>query len=77
MYENLKTESPTVGDINLEPVIKMCNEAVSEKLKELKNVGSAAKLWIQYFKIVSVALEYIEAERSEDFKSVRTISWNV
>lgn len=45
----------------------MMNKLV-ERLDELKENGPIAKLWIQYFKSVIIALQFIKAERLENQK---------
>ncbi|GBM52908.1 hypothetical protein AVEN_197214-1 [Araneus ventricosus] len=48
-------------DEKTEALVYQCNK----KLKQYEGRGSTAKLWIQYFHMVSIAKEFIRAERME------------
>ena len=39
-----------------------------KNLQEYEQRGSTSKLWIQYFRMVSIAKEYIRAERMDDWQ---------
>ncbi|GBP40851.1 Putative nuclease HARBI1 [Eumeta japonica] len=42
---------------------------LNQKLKEYEERGPTAKLWIQYFHMVSIAKEFLRAKRMEDWKA--------
>ena len=42
---------------------KMVADKFKKKLKELENYGPTAKLWVQYFRMVTLIKQFIEAER--------------
>lgn len=57
-YENISnnTESYTLANL------------LQDKLNELKAKGNTAQLWMQYYEMVSIALDFIRAERLGNFK---------
>ncbi|KAL7286444.1 hypothetical protein TKK_0019392 [Trichogramma kaykai] len=56
-----------VGTINSNVKINRFRELFIERIETLEARGKTAKLWIQYFKMVTVMLQYIEAERLGDW----------
>lgn len=62
-FEKWDSEPPLIGDCNTEPDMHYLTEQIINKINTLEKRSATAKLWIQYFKAVIVALEFIEAER--------------
>ncbi|GBM17624.1 hypothetical protein AVEN_80912-1 [Araneus ventricosus] len=52
-------------DEKTEALLYQCNK----KLKQYEGRGSTAKLWIQYFHVVSIAKDFIRAESMGDWKA--------
>lgn len=61
------SENITVGDLNADPVIKRLTNLFNNELEKVEQIGNTAKLWVQYFKIILVLLQSIEAERVGDW----------
>ncbi|CAB3243819.1 unnamed protein product [Arctia plantaginis] len=57
--------SPFTEDCESDNNIQKLTILFTEKLSHLENNGPTAKLWVQYFKLVLIALQFIEAERLE------------
>ena len=57
------TEPALLGDCNVEQHISSATNKFLEMLNILENRGPTAKLWVQYFKCITIALQFIEAER--------------
>ncbi|CAB3236468.1 unnamed protein product [Arctia plantaginis] len=55
--------SPFIEDCESDNNIQKLTDLLTEKLSHLENNGPTAKLWVQYFKLVLIALQFIEAER--------------
>lgn len=55
-------------------MLKEVEIRVKEKLQDLKKNGATASLWVQYFDMVTLMKEYIDAERSGDWnKHLRSV----
>ncbi|GBM27019.1 hypothetical protein AVEN_256949-1 [Araneus ventricosus] len=68
--EDVKNNTISYNDIETcdektETLLYQCNK----KLKQYEGRGSIGKLWIQYFHMVSIAKEFIRAERIEDWQA--------
>lgn len=48
-------------------VLENVNKKFQEKMLEIKNRGDTAKLWIQYVRMVSIANNFIRAEKMGDW----------
>lgn len=57
------TAGPTLGDCSAEPSINDMTRKFITQLDKLKNRGPTAQLRIQYFELVVIALQFVEAER--------------
>lgn len=58
----------TFGDCQADPVVaEMTGDFIAE-VNRLKNNGPTAQLWLQYFELVTIALQFVEAERLGDWK---------
>ena len=56
-------EEPTSTIVSIIFFFKHLTEEFIQKLNYLKSKGTTSKLWIQYFKCVTIAFQFIEAER--------------
>ncbi|GBO46046.1 hypothetical protein AVEN_203613-1 [Araneus ventricosus] len=68
--EDVKNNTISYNDIEncdekTEALLDQCNK----KLKQYEGRGSTGKLWIQYFHMVSIAKEFIRAERMGDWQA--------
>ncbi|GBM52181.1 hypothetical protein AVEN_97621-1 [Araneus ventricosus] len=68
--EDVKNNTISYNDIEncdekTEALLYQCNK----KLKQYEERGSTRKLWIQYFHMVSIAKEFIRAERMGDWQA--------
>ncbi|GBL75022.1 hypothetical protein AVEN_243815-1 [Araneus ventricosus] len=68
--EDVKNNTISYNDIKncdekTEALLYQCNK----KLKQCEERGSTGKLWIQYFHMVSIAKEFIRAERMGDWQA--------
>ncbi|CAH2009827.1 unnamed protein product [Acanthoscelides obtectus] len=52
-----------LGDSDSDKDLKKMSDLFYTKLKQLKNNGPTAKLWVQYIEAVLIVLRFIEAER--------------
>ncbi|CAH1997909.1 unnamed protein product [Acanthoscelides obtectus] len=52
-----------LGDSDSDKDLKTMSDLFYTKLKQLKNNGPTAKLWVQYIEAVLIVLRFIEAER--------------
>ncbi|XP_045475385.1 uncharacterized protein LOC123686399 isoform X2 [Harmonia axyridis] len=57
------SEPPLLTDCDDEPVITDMCERFVQQLAVMEKNGPTSKLWIQYFKSIIIALQFLEAER--------------
>lgn len=68
--ENILDNTLSYNDIeNDDEVSRALLNKFYQKLKEYEERGPTAKLWIQYLNMVSIAKEFIRAERMGDWKA--------
>lgn len=59
-------------------VIQAASTKFDEELKKIENRGPTAKIWLEYFRMVTLVKHFIEAERSGNWNShLDTIQKNV
>ncbi|GBM16334.1 hypothetical protein AVEN_194068-1 [Araneus ventricosus] len=68
--EDVKNNTISYNDIeNCDEKLKHYFISAIKKLKQYEGRGSTGKLWIQYFNMVSIAKEFIRAERMGDWQA--------
>lgn len=68
--ENILDNTFSYNDIeNDDEISGALLNKLNQKLKDYEERGPTAKLWIQYFHMVSIAKEFLRAERMGDWKS--------
>ena len=68
---NVINNNVSYSDIESGNDNEMCNALLykfNEKLKEFEKRGPTSKLWVQYLNMVSIAKEFIRAERMGDWQ---------
>lgn len=55
-FEKWSSEPPLIGDCNAEPFMQHLTEEFINKMQILEENNPTAKLWMQYFKFVNIAL---------------------
>ena len=62
------SSSLTAESINAEPIIRIISEKLDNVLEKLNNRGPTAKLWVQYFRMVTLMKNSLRAERSGNWR---------
>lgn len=60
-------ESPTINDINEDMFMMHLNEELIRKIESIEKLSSTSKLWTQYLRLVTIVLQFIEADRLADW----------
>ncbi|KYN19070.1 hypothetical protein ALC57_08602 [Trachymyrmex cornetzi] len=63
----LQTETVHVADILENNEFKQWAEIFEKRLREIENKGKTAKLWISYFRMVSIVKDFIVTEKMGDW----------
>ncbi|XP_031788953.1 uncharacterized protein LOC116417917 isoform X1 [Nasonia vitripennis] len=66
-FSNWMKNPPLIKDCKSNNFMKHLSEEFIQKLNNIESKGPTPKLWIQYFKCVTIALQFIEAERLGDW----------
>lgn len=62
------TEDMSIDNIHLNNSFEKINEIFENKLNKLEERGNTCKLWVQYFRLVSLLKKFLAAERMGDWK---------
>ncbi|CAH2085135.1 unnamed protein product [Euphydryas editha] len=62
-FKNWDSNPPLLADCHEQPVIVEMCKTFEKHIETLEKNGPTSKLWIQYFKSIIIALQFIEAER--------------
>ena len=68
ILEVLRDVNPGILEKLEAPAIGTGLQKFREKLDELQNNGPTAKLWVQYFNMVTLVKKFVQAERSGDWQ---------
>lgn len=66
-WEDDSVERPTIGDCRNDVNIAEMTEEIITQINNLHGNGPTAQLWLQYFELIIIALQFIEAERVGDW----------
>lgn len=67
VLSNFKHDPPTDTSILENPALQDIGEALKNQLRNLERNGPTARLWIQYFRMINIMKNFIQAERSGDW----------
>lgn len=67
-FQSWNTEPPCYEECTKDPVLKKMTECLLNTLETFKSNGPTSKLFIQYFEMVTIVLQFIEAERLGNWK---------
>ncbi|CAG9825686.1 unnamed protein product [Phaedon cochleariae] len=67
ILHNSNHNPPTFLSITTDPVINHVREKISLQLQRVEGRGPTAKLWIQYFHMVTLVKQFIQCERGGDW----------
>jgi len=67
--EDVIKNTASFEDIETSDIIQSLLNMFNEKLREYEERGPTARLWVQYFRMVSIAKEFIRAERMGDWEA--------
>lgn len=68
---------PTLTSITAEPVIQQIHEKLTVQLQKIESKGLTAKLWIQYFHMMTLIKQFIQSEREGDWTTHLQIILNM
>ncbi|KAJ8684601.1 hypothetical protein QAD02_020393 [Eretmocerus hayati] len=57
-----------MSDCNAESFLKQLAQLFMDQVEKLKNNGPTAKLWLQHYECESLILQFVEAERTADWR---------
>lgn len=67
--EDYFTYDMNIDEINSNEAFKSLNELIENHLQKIEKRGKTAKLWIQYFRMVTLLKQFLAAERMGDWKA--------
>lgn len=64
----LENSRATINSCKADTTVQRLTSLLMQKLNSLEENGPTAKLWLQYFKLITFALQFLEAERLGNYK---------
>lgn len=68
LLSDIKSFAPSFDSIQEDSILEKLSSNLSQHMSNLRENGKTAQLWLLYYKMVSLAMHFIQAERMGDWK---------